>query len=55
MKTDNESILNVLLPLIGLLILSALIFSVVQSCYWSCPEESCKHCGYDFAECRGYC
>ena len=32
MKTDNESILNVLLPLIGLLILSVLGFSLVVSC-----------------------
>lgn len=32
MKTNNESILSILNPVIGLLILSALIFSVVQSC-----------------------
>ena len=32
MKTNNDSILSILYPVIGLLILSALIFSVVQSC-----------------------
>ena len=32
MKTNNDSILSILLPSISILILSALIFSVVQSC-----------------------